>query len=178
VAYAHYHYLRAARPRERYYQVTDAELAGRIASELELVAVVDPESEVHAWVDREGDPLHFLRGRARRAGRHFGVSGGKLFFTRAVPPPPDATAVIGPLDLVALEVWAGGAGGRGGKLEAAGDADWQPLRQFQLRGAGEMDGGYRAVRCAHVLDGSGCRTVVEFLEEGLDLDAWRRGGAA
>ena len=176
VAYAAYHYLRAARRREMYYQVTDAEIAHRIASELELVPVVEPVSEVHASVERDGDPLLFLRRRARRSGRHFGVSGGRLYFTQALPDAGEPLALDGTRDLLALEVWRRRGAERGGVLETAGDPRWRPLRPFTLDGTGAADGRFRAVRCAHRVDASGYRSEVEFLEAGIDVEAWRRGG--
>jgi hypothetical protein len=182
VAYAHFHSLRAARSRARYDQVTDSDVARRIASELELAAVVDRASRVHAALVRDEDSLVFLRRRARASGFHLAVTAGRLFFTRDVPEEGETASVRagGCLDLEVVDPSGGEEQGRrGGGMELPGDGRWRPLVPFELRGlAPRADGRYRVVRSLHRLDAEGYRTRVEFLEDGLDLEAWCPGRKA
>jgi hypothetical protein len=87
VAHSAFHRLRTRlRERgERFYQVTDSEAAERIAFDLGLAPVVEPTPHVHRALEVRGDPLRFLRERAREHGFQLAVSDGRLYFSKALP---------------------------------------------------------------------------------------------
>lgn len=82
-------------PRSRsFQQVTDADVATRIAGEHGLRAEVDPTSEVHPYLLQAGQTdLAFLRQRADHVGFSLWVSDGVLHFAAAPtgPTPPTLT---------------------------------------------------------------------------------------
>jgi hypothetical protein len=175
VAYADYHSLRASNLVARYYQATDSEIAERIASDLGLVAVVERVEESHSVVCREGDPLRFLRRRAKKRGFQLAVSGGKLYFGKKLPAmkwkPGEPLFLDEARDLFSMEIGDDGEGRRG-RLEAAGNPGWRPLVSFEIgdvwSGPGWRKNRYRALRTLHRLDSSGYQTTVEFAEEEND----------
>jgi hypothetical protein len=171
VAYAPYEMRRrrmaSDRYCDRYYQMSDAEIAARIARELGLVARVEATREVHRRIERRGDPLRFLRQRALEEGCELGVSGGALYFVRRLSRLAGAGRVLRLGEgVVGFEVEDRGERGTRGEVEIQGDPGWQPLLGLDLRGAGPpWDGAYLVIRCRHQLDGSGYVTVLEFARE-------------
>jgi len=178
VAYTDYESRRSHLADDTYYQLTDAEIAARIAVELGLEPRVEPTREVYARVERHGDPLRFLRERARRIGFELAVTPTDLIFASDVPSRAGAPRRVDRnANLIELDVEEHGPLGRGGGLALAGDASWQPLVEFDLSGFGRAwDARYRTVRCRHYISESGYRSVVDFLEEGTDLETWKGTG--
>ncbi len=175
VAYADYHRLRGLVPPERWRQATDSEAAEWVASALELVAAVERTDRVHAFLDFEGDPLQFLRRRARACGFQLAVTAGRLYFARSLPSLGDPLLLAAGRDLIGIET-AETSTGRGGFLDARGDPRWRPLVSFEVKGLdGRAGRRYRSVRTFHTLDRDGYRTRVEFVEGDLDY-ALLRGG--
>ncbi len=165
---------RLAAETDCYFQMTDAEIATRIAGELGLVPRVEATSEVHARIERRGDPLRFLRGRADRAGRVLAITAGMLWPVRALPPSSEL-AGLAPrrltLDsaLLALETEDRGEAGRCGWFEVPFDGGWRPLLEVDIAVSGaSWDGRSRVVRCAHTIDADGGRTRIEFVQERQD----------
>jgi hypothetical protein len=181
VAYSSYHELRRRHGTQVHYQVTDAELAARLAAYLGLVPVVDGTVPIHPRVVVEGDPLAFLRGRARACGFHLAVTSGKLYFTKDIPRSEEFIALAAGREILDVEVLeqggvlarAAGPVRRGGRLEVPGSPRWRPLAGFKLEGlASGMDGRYLVMRALHRVGARGYVTAVEFLEEGLDVSGW------
>jgi phage protein D len=175
VAFADYHSARErARSHEVYFHSTLAEIAERIATSLGLRANVEVGTTVHDRVERSGDPLVFLRELGRRSEFEFGITRGELLFRRDLSALETGSSRIdGGAPLAELLVEDRGWRGRGGRLVAPGRTDWRPLVELRLRGFGRaFDGGFRIVRCRHFFDADGYRSELEFLERGLDLDAW------
>ncbi len=164
VAYARYQSLRSATTAS-YYQVTDAELARKLAGELELVPVVDTTHEIHSRVVVRGDPLVVLRASAARSGNHLAVTGGRLYFVRDLPileevRPPDFGR-----EVLSCEWRCSRIGERRGTIETLGSGRWRPLAGFHLRGApGVEDGPYRVDRVVHSLGLDGFRSELEVTE--------------
>lgn len=177
VGWANYEEQRRARTPERYYRMTDAEIATRIASDLALRAIVDPTAEVHETILRRGDPLRFLRSRAVDCGFQLAVTDGRLYFASEVPSRPEPTARVGPREgILELSVEDRGASGRGGHLVLGRIAPWQPLRRLELAGLGpEADGRYRIVRTVVRFGAGGAASRLELLERGVDPTGWRDG---
>jgi len=181
VAYSDYHRHRLELRRRGsalgpWYQATDSETAERIASALQLVASVDPTTRVHPVVEPRGDPLRFLRERARECGYELAVWDGRLHFVRSLSS-PEAACVPSSEDVLGFEVEERRSGSstiRGGRLEHAGDWRLRPLLSLDLE---RLDGGsggrYRSVRTLHALDRSRFRTVVELVAEGFDYSLWQ-----
>jgi len=176
---------RALRASDTYFQSSDAEIAARIASELGLEPRVERTRVVHERLERRGDPLCFLRARAREIDYELAVSGGRLWFGRRLPSveeisPRLALRRVRPRDgVLSLEIEDRGALGRGGELRLRRDDTWRPLDAFELAGFGtSWDGTYRVIRCAHARDETGARTAVTFLERGGDLERFRGRAAA
>ncbi len=179
VAYADYEARRAGKLHDSYYQMSDAEIAGRIACELGLEPHIERTSVVHERVDRDGDPLRFLRERVRRIGFELAVTAGGLWFTSRLPtvdklPFLSAPPCVEPGEgLLSIRVEDRGELGRGGEVELFGDDLWRPLVAFDIEGFGvAWDGAYRAIRCVHSRGVDGARTRVVFLERGADRDLW------
>lgn len=172
-AVAVYHFLRTSSERV-YHQVTDADIAERVARELELVAVVEASSRLYDRVTRRGDPLRFLRQRAQSANRHLAVTGGRLYFRKTIPAMSrDALRAKTP-ELVSFE-WMerGSAGHQGGKCVVCGNRPWQPLTVLTLTDFGPaVDGPYRLLRSRQRVDPEGCTTTAWFLDEGLSYTDW------
>jgi hypothetical protein len=178
VAYSSYHGLRLRHGTRTYHQVTDSELAERVAAFLGLVSVVDRTESVHPRVLVEGDPLAFLRSRAKACGFHLAVTAGRLYFTRTIPEAEELISPAAGAEILEVDVLdrAEGPGRRGGRLKVTGDPRWRPLAGFELKGlAPAMDGRYRVLRALHRVHSGGYETVVEFLEDGLDLTSWMDG---
>jgi len=180
VAFSSYHHLRASQGTVCYYQTTDSEAAERIASALELVAVVDPVRHVHDFLEQRGDPLRFLRRRARDCGYQLAVSRGKLYFRKQLPALSESLPAGWEKDLMSFELVARErVGGRGavrvGSLEVRGNPRLRPLMSFEVvKGLGVATRGrYHSVRVLHLMDSSGYRSKVEFLEETMDNSEWR-----
>ena len=161
VAYTKYQSLRSTTTAS-YYQVTDGELARKLAGELELVPVVDTTHEIHSRVVVRGDPLVVLRAAAARSGNHLAVTGGRLYFVRDLPileevRPPDFRR-----EVLACEWRCSRIGERRGTIETLGSGRWRPLAGFHLRGApGVEDGPYRVDRVVHSLGLDGFRSELE-----------------
>jgi hypothetical protein len=176
VAYAAYESCRRRQGYDCYYQMSDSEIASRIAGELGLTPHVETTPVVHGRLERRGDPLCFLRARARRVGFELAVSDDVLYFTRRLPlvrSPPKLVRVGE--GIVNLEIEERGPQGRAGELRVLGDPIWRPLLEVDIRGAGSLgDGVYRVIRCRHHLDAGGYDTVIQFQEEGVDLGATSR----
>ena len=179
VAYSDYEAHRGGKPRESYYQMSDGEVAERIACELGLESRVERTSFVHERLDRVGDSLRFLRQRARRIGFELAVTAGTLWFASGLPavdelPFPCTTPMVKPDgELLSIHVEDRGELGRGGEIVLAGDDRWRPLVVFEIEGFGAMwDGSYRAIRCIHSRGIDGARTRVVFLERGADRVRW------
>jgi hypothetical protein len=175
VAFSSYHHLRASQGTVRYYQTTDSEVAERIASSLELVAVVDPVRRVHDFFEQRGDPLRFLRRRARDCGRQLAVSRGKLYFSKRLPVLSEPLPVGWEKDLLSFELVARErAGGRQavrvGSFEVRGNPRLRPLMSFEcVKGLGVATRGrYHSIRVLHLVDADGYRTRVKFREETRD----------
>jgi hypothetical protein len=168
VAYARYQSLRSAAAPSLYYQVTDSELARRIAGELELVPVVDSTEAIRPRVEVRGDRLAVLRAAAARTGYHLAVTGGRLYFVRDLPTleevrPPDLRR-----EALSCRWRCSRSGERRGTIEALGSGRWRPLVGFRLRGApGVEDGHYRVDRVVHSLGLEGFRTELEVTERSL-----------
>jgi phage protein D len=179
-AHAAYEARRRMKPRDCYYHESDAEIARRIASELGLEPRVEATHEVHARLERDMEPLRFLRGRARLLGFDLAVSAGALYFASAVPPletPPLRLDLDS--GLIRFEAERRGAAGRGGRFEVAGGPAWRPLCELEVRGLGEAwEGRYRVVRSRHHLSAAGYTTCVDFLEQRLDYELWSEGETA
>lgn len=177
VAYARYHHLRKGCGPQRWFQVTDAEAAERLASSLELLPRVERTVPVHAVLEVSGDPLPFLRQRARAIGFQLAVTGGRLHFARELPTDGDPWRVAGELDVIGLstEERLGPRGpSRGGRIEVVFEPKLRPLDLLDTKGLdGDGGGLYRSVRVMHTLDASGRRTVVDLVEVGLDDSRWR-----
>ena len=179
VAFANYHHLRASGGTVCHYQTTDSEAAERVASALELVAVVDPVRHVHPVLRQQGDPLRFLRRRARDCGFQLAVSRGKLYFKKELPTLPESLPVGWEKDLLSLKLVAReGSGERGGaragSLEVRGNPRLRPLMSFEVvKGLGvAARGRYHSVRVLHLMDSSGYRSRVEFREKTMDSSTW------
>ena len=164
VAYTRYQSLRSMTTAS-YYQVTDDELARKLAGELELVPVVDTTHEIHSRVVVRGDPLVVLRAAAVRSGNHLAVTGGRLYFVRDLPiieevRPPDFRR-----EVLACEWRCSRIGERRGTIETLGSGRWRPLAGFHLRGVpGVEDGSYRVDRVVHSLGLDGFRSELEVTE--------------
>lgn len=90
-AYDRSHRLHRGTHSEAYLDVTDSDLATRIANEAGLRAQVDPTSEVHAYVlQRNQTHMEFLSERARRIGYELFVEDRTLHFRR----PPRGSAAL------------------------------------------------------------------------------------
>ena len=77
------HRLSSGRQTKSFVQVTDSDIATRIARELGLKVVADSTTEVHDYVLQENQTnLEFLEGRARRVGFRVLVEGNTLQFKR------------------------------------------------------------------------------------------------
>ncbi len=193
---------RASTEREVYYQSTDAEIAQRIADGLGLRAEVEPSSVVHERLVREGDPLLFLRARARALGFELAVTDDTLWFSTALRSPDSMggersssevarrlTRDDPILDLSFEEVDLSSDGSsservqlRGGEIRLIGDSSWRPLDIFELVGFGPADGAYRIVRTTHTRsadaeDGAGSGTTLYFLSEGVDWERFEHRGS-
>jgi len=178
VAYADYHRLRPLWRPTVFYQTTDSEVAGAIAACLELVAVVEPAEAPRSRLVPDGDPLVFLRRRARSCGFELAVTGGGLYFLREPPPAREPAVMRGLGDLIAVGVTDRGKrrGGRGGTVDLLGDPRWKPLSSVVLAGIDPVaNGTYHVVRVLHRMDPSGYKTTLEILEEGLDYPLWQHG---
>lgn len=164
VAYARYQALRSRTTPSRHYQVTDGELARRLAGELELVPVVDPTEAIHSRMD-VGDRLAALRAAAARSGSHLAVTGGRLYFVRDLPVleevrPPDLRR-----EVLSCQWRCSRIGERRGTIEVLGSGRWRPLVGFRLRGApGVEDGHYRVDSVVHSLGLDGFRSELEVTE--------------
>lgn len=164
VAYASYERRRRLRFQDRYYQMSDAEIATRIARELGLTPMVENTREVYQRLERRGDPLRFLRELARERGFEVAVTEGVLYFAKHLPSREPMPRLIEVSDgVIRLEIEARPE--REGELQVAGSAVWRPLVDFELSGAGSSwDGLYRVLRSRHSFDLTGYRTVLEFQE--------------
>jgi hypothetical protein len=168
-----YHFLRVPSKRV-YHQVTDADIAERVACELELVPVVDASSRLYDRVTRRGDPLRFLRQRARGAKRHLAVTNGRLYFTKTLPASSRDELRAKTPELVSFE-WKerGSAGRRGGECVVRGARQWQPLAVLTLADFGRpVDGSYVLLRSRQRIDPEGSTTTAWFLDEGLSYTDW------
>ncbi|MBN1443536.1 MAG: hypothetical protein JXA90_12570 [Planctomycetes bacterium] len=174
VAWSSYESLRGRSAQETYFELTDSEIAERIAADLDLRAHVEPTREVHRRLERRGDPLRFLRRRARSIGYELAVAGGTLYFCREVPAVERAPLRIDPAGgWLALDVEERGAAGRGGALEMSAAFCLRPLLPLDLAGFGPAwDGRYRVVRARHHAGTPGARSRIEFLEQGTDFARW------
>ena len=174
VAYSEYERLRSGKMKDTYFQMSDSEIALQIASELGLRPRVELTLEVFARVERRGDPLRFLRQRARQINFQFAVMNGELLFASEVETLPKGPLRLSPgSDLISIEVEDRGLLGRGGCFQATGNPAWRPLREFDVRGCGPAwDSRYHTVRCRHFLGVSGYWCQVDFLEEGTDFAFW------
>jgi hypothetical protein len=175
VAWSAYDARRDRLSNRRWYESTDAEIAVEIASELGLRADVESTEDIHRIAECRGDPLRYLRARARAIGFDLAIANGTLHFRSEIDSPAGAVARLGVgVDaLSSVRLVDRGAGGRGGRCLVAGDPRWRPLRRFDLAGLGAWDGRYRAIRCRHVWDAAGYTTAIDFLETGIDWTAWR-----
>jgi len=174
----------ASLPREEeYFQVTDSEVAARIADALGLEARIEATSRVHARLLRRGDPLEFLRERARCSGLVLGIREGLIHFTRKLPgtggavlPDPSRTGSsrIGSFELgphspvrsLRVSRWAEG---RTGIIALGEDPGISPLDRLRLLGLGsDYDGHYRVARVR--IDSEPGQTACEvfWLDEGMD----------
>lgn len=89
-AYDRSHRLHRGRRTQSYQQVTDSDLATRIAREAGLDPDVESTSEVYSYILQDNrTPYEFLRERAERIGFAFWVSEGKLHFRRPAARPPE-----------------------------------------------------------------------------------------
>ncbi|MGC8874381.1 MAG: VgrG-related protein [Chloroflexia bacterium] len=89
-AYDRSHRLHRGRKTQSYQQMTDSDLATRIAREAGLDPDVESTSEVYEYVLQDNrTPYEFLRERAERIGFAFWVSEGKLHFRRPAARPPE-----------------------------------------------------------------------------------------
>jgi len=168
VAYAHYQELRARVPEGPYVQVTDSALAGEIARSLGLVPRVEPTTAIHDRIRIAGDPLRFLRRRARACGFELALRPGRLHFQRHLPDRGPTVVRRGPSGLSSVLVRREGAR-RSGWLAGPLRAEIEPAGTIELMGFGPgSEGRYRVLRVEHTCPGAGWRTRVEFLEGGLD----------
>ncbi|MBL7208496.1 MAG: VgrG-related protein [Dehalococcoidia bacterium] len=77
------HRLNRGRQTRSFVQVTDSDIATRIARDLGLKVEAESTSEVHEYVLQDNQTnLEFLEGRARRIGFRLFVEGGTLYFQR------------------------------------------------------------------------------------------------
>ncbi len=84
------HRLHRGRRTQSYQQVTDSDLATRIAREVGLTPDVEATSEVYEYVLQHNRTAYeFLRERAERIGFAFWVSDGQLHFRRPAARPPE-----------------------------------------------------------------------------------------
>ncbi|HVR74299.1 MAG TPA: hypothetical protein VMT52_08205 [Planctomycetota bacterium] len=181
IACAHYHFLRPSWPGGLLPHTTDAEAAARIAIFLDLVPVVSRLDDVHAALDASGDPLVFLRRRARAVGFDLAVTAGRLYFKRELPPVDgvvrlDRTSGVVALDLAETLLGTDGAGRRTAEVEVHGDPRLRPLVRVELRGLGvRADGWYRVKRAVHSLGVTGPWTKAWLVEErtALPRSRWR-----
>ncbi len=153
---------------EEYREVTDAEVAARIADALGLAGRIDPTPEVHRRLERRGDPLAFLLGRARAAGRLAGIAAGGLHFSARLP--AGAVHEVGPHVPVLAFRASERAGGRSGTVVLAGDPGVSPLDRLRLPGLGPASGGVLRVSRVRIRMGPlGFSVEVSWVEEGADL---------
>jgi hypothetical protein len=147
VAYAEYQDLRAGLEDSTHRQSTDGEIAEEIARGLGLLPVVEHGGPIHEVVVRRGDPLGFLRGRARERGFELAVSAGKLYFGSEFPEmgepyPADASA--------AFEEIEGAGGEREARIAVRGDPRLRPLSPVWVNGRR-----FTALRVLHRIDARG-----------------------
>lgn len=168
-----YHFLRVPSTLV-YRQVTDADVAERVARELELVPVVEASSRLHQQLRREGDPLCFLRRRAWAAKRHLAVTAGRLYLTRELPAGEPTELRAHAAELVSFECMARGAEAHvGGEFVVRGARSADPLAVLTLVDFGSaVDGPYRLVRSRQRIDPEGCTTTGWFLQRGLSYTDW------
>lgn len=162
-AYADFHYRRLLTG-GWLYQLTDAELARRLAGDIGLVPVVDKTKTIHARVRVAGDALALLRERAKRCGYKMGVTAGKLLFCRSWPLRAPPKEMEHGCDVLGLECRSRG-NRKFGTFTVVGGGAWQPLSTFRIHDLAESlpRGGY-VTRALHLLDTNGYRTRVQFRE--------------
>lgn len=81
------HRLQRGRYTRSFVQVTDSDIARRVASDLGLGTDIDTTSEVHAYIlQRNQTNLEFLQERAALIGYQVGVNGRDLYFKRLGAP--------------------------------------------------------------------------------------------
>jgi hypothetical protein len=177
VAYAAFHALRQRCRPESYYELTDAEIASRIALDLGLSPQVETTAAVHPRLERSGDPLRFLRQRARAIDFEFAVTAGTLHFRRRIEPLGAVPCVLRVGEgLAELELEDRGGLGDRGRCIVRGDPGLRPLRDLRLEGFGaRWEGEYRLGRSVHVFDVSGYQTTLEFVERGGELETSGEG---
>ena len=153
---------------EEYREMTDSEVAARIADRLGLAASIESTSEVHRRIRRRGDPLGFLIERGRASRRLAAVAGGTLHFSSALPRGPiEEVGPSTPVLAYRAEQWPGG---RGGSVVLAGLAVVSPLDRLQLPELGPAcEGLLRVHRVGIRLDPLDFSVEVSWVEEGLDL---------
>jgi len=84
------HRLHRGRRTQSFIQVTDSDLATRIARDVGLQPDVESTSEVYEYIlQGNRTPYEFLRDRAERIGFSFWVDEGKLHFRRPAANPPN-----------------------------------------------------------------------------------------
>ena len=162
VAYAGYHRRRQLPP-VRYYQLTDSELAQRLAVALQLVPIVDPTTTVRRCVEVSGDPLSALRQVAAVCAFELAVTDSKLFFVRSLPRTSHVAVVDFRTEVASLEWTCRRDDLVRGNLRFVGERDWRPLSHFRLHGLPRRDDRiWRVERVMHFLDREGYRTHLEF----------------
>jgi hypothetical protein len=153
-----------------YYQSTDAEIAARIAGDLELTAVTDPTERIHRRIARREDPLRFLRRLSGEAGFGLAVAAGKLYFRRDVAAGGGSLLVTGKALVSWAEMARGEGQGRHVSLAIAGDPRLRPLARVRLADGEELV----AERVIHRTGPAGFTTHADLTPRG----PWRGGEAA
>lgn len=158
----------------RHHHVSDSELATRIALELGLRPEVEATPEIHERIEINGDPLRFLRERARAIGFELAIAEDVLHFRSALEPTKGpAIRIEARRDILEVELEER-LRGRGGRIVFRGRPRVRPLDAVEIAGLGPgRDGRYAALRCRHRYEEGRWTNEVEFLERGADLERWR-----
>jgi hypothetical protein len=165
---------------EEYREVTEAEVAARIADALGLEGRIEEAGQVRELLIRRGDPIEFLCRLAGATGRFVAVAAGCLHFASKLP--AARLHEIGPEHRLVSFQAISSADGLSGSITIDGDPGIRPLDRFLLPDAlgadlpgrpqlsGTPSGALRATRVRLVIGGGGIVTEVTFASEG----AWNQ----
>ncbi|HLU50214.1 MAG TPA: hypothetical protein VK116_19090 [Planctomycetota bacterium] len=177
VAWSEWDERRASIARE-HFEVTDSELATRIALALGLKPAVEPTIDVHERISIEGDPLVFLRTRARAHGFELAVASGTLHFAGEIAGAGGRVErIVAGRDAMEIELEER-VRGRYARVVVRGRPRFEPLGTVELSGfGGRRDGRFRVLRVRSRFAGGRFMSELDLLdiESGADLERFRRG---